>query len=139
MSLGILQGNLLVGVTVGLVATLVLASALNRFGDAMFRRGIAMPYYVGKHRLHHREFLFIGLPAGYGAITTMVLAGYISIVWNLLWTGLAGTILVAVSCLALDLVIDYAKEGGGLGYIHHEIVYCAIPLFAFTEFLKVAL
>lgn len=139
MSLGILQGNLLVGVTVGLVATLVIASALNRFGDAMFRRGIARPYYVGKHRLHHRDFLFIGLPAGYGAITTLVLAGYISIVWNLLWTGLAGTILVAVSCLALDLVIDSVKEGGRLGYIHHEIVYCAVPLYAFTEFLKVAL
>jgi hypothetical protein len=139
MGMGILEGNLFLDVTVGLVATLIIASALNRFGDAMFRRGIARPFYVGGHRLHHRDFLFIGLPAGYGAVTTLLLAGYVNIVWNSLWTGLAGTTLVAASCLALDLVIDYAREGGGLRYLHHEVVYCAVPLYAFSEFIKVAL
>jgi hypothetical protein len=139
MGVGLLQANVFVGVTVGLLVTLIIASALNRFGDAMFRRGIARPFYVGKYRLHHRDFLFVGLPAGYSIVSMLFLTGYVRIVWNLLWTGLFGTILVAASCLALDMVIDYARQGGGLRYIHPEILYLAVPLYAFTEFLKVAL
>lgn len=137
--MGLLQANLFVGVTVGLVATLVLAAALNRFGDAMFRRGIARPFYVAGHRLHHRDALFIGLPTGYGLISTLFLAGYVRIVWGLFWTGLAGMTLVAISCLALDLAMDYVRQGANLRYLHHEMVYCAVPLYAFTEFLKVVL
>ena len=134
-----LEANVYLGVTVGLLVTLILASALNRFGDAMFRRGIARPFYIGRFRLHHRDFLFVGLPAGYAMVSTLFLAGYIRIVWNLLWTGLFGTILVAASCLALDMAIDYARRGGGFRYFHPEILYLAVPAYAFTEFLKVAL
>ena len=136
---GILLTNIYLGVTVGLIVILTIASALNRFGDAMFRRGIARPFYVGKYRLHHRSFLFIGLPAGYAAVSALFLAGYVRVVWNLLWTGLAGTVLVAASCLALDMLIDYARQRGALRYIHPEILYVAVPVYAFTEFLKVAL
>jgi hypothetical protein len=128
--------NLYFGVTVGFFATLAIASALNQFGDAMFRRGVARPFFVGGHRLHHRTFLFAFVPAAYVAISALVLAGFVHIVWSLLWTGLAGTVLVTVDCLMVDLTIDYFRKGRGWGFLRHEIVYCIVPMYAFTAFLR---
>lgn len=128
--------NVYFGLTVGFFATVAIASALNQFGDAMYKRGVARPFFVGRYRLHHRSFLFKALPVGYLIVAAMVMTGYVEIVWSLLWTGLAGTILVAIDCLMVDLTIDYARKGRGLGFLRHEIVYFAIPVYAFSAFLR---
>jgi len=139
MNLGPFDVNIYFGIAVGFFATLVIASALNEFGDAMFRRGVARPFFLGKYRLHHRVFLFVGLPLGYSFLSSLVLVGYIKIVWSLLWTGLAGTMFVAASCLIFDLALDYAHGGAGRGFLHHELIYLAVPAFAFSDFLRLAL
>ena len=132
--------NLYDGVALGFVATLLISSFMNRFGDLMFRKGVARPFYVLGRRLHHKHFLLIFLPTAYGILSFLILAGYIRIVWNLLWTGLAGTLVVAGVCLVLDLALDYAtKTPHGWGIIHHELVYLLIPAYAFTDFLKIVI
>ncbi|MDE1853628.1 MAG: hypothetical protein KGI38_07770 [Thaumarchaeota archaeon] len=139
MSLGPLPLNMYFGIVVGFFATVVVASALNRFGDEMFRRGVARPFFLGRRRLHHRQFLFVVLPAAYAVLSALILAGYVTVVWSLLWQGLAGTVAVGASCLLLDLFVDHARKGGGWGYIHHELIYFAVPAFAFSNFLRLAL
>ena len=131
--------HLLFGVTVGFFTVILVASALDRFGTAMFRRGVARPFFLGRHRLHHRSVLFVGLPIAYVAVSALVLLGYVEIVWSLLWTGLAGTVLVAIDCLMVDLTIDYAWKGRGWGFMKHEIVYFAVPAYAFAAFLRFAI
>jgi hypothetical protein len=131
-------GNLHFGLMVGFVATLAIASALNEFGDEMFKRGVARPFFFGGHRLHHRSFLFIFLPLGYIALSSLILLGYVQIVWNDFWTGIVSTLIIAGVCLLLDLTVDYAKDSGGWGFLHHELIYLAVPAFAFTDFLRLA-
>ena len=128
--------NLQLGILVGFVATLALASVLNRFGDFMFRKGVARPFFFGRYRLHHRRFLFVFLPLGYSLLSALILAGYIQIVWSDFWTGIVSTLVIAGACLSLDLSLDYAKESGGWGFIHHELIYLAVPAFAFSDFLR---
>ena len=120
------------------MATLAAASLLNQFGNTMFRKGVAMPFFIGRRRVHHRHVLFYFLPAAYATLAAMFLAGYIRIVWSLFWTGLVTTFAIAVTCLALDLSIDYIRGTGRWGFLHHELIYLTVPAFAFTEFLKVA-
>ncbi len=133
-----LAGNMYFGIIVGFFATLAFASALDQFGDEMFRRGVARPFFLGRHRLHHRHFLFIVLPLAYVVLSTLVIAGFVQVEASLLWTGLAGTLFVAGSCLVLDLALDYASSSRGWGFIHHELIYLAVPAFAFSDFLKLA-
>ena len=124
---------------IGFVATLEIAVILDRFGDAMFRRGVARPFFVGRYRLHHRRFLFVFLPFGYIILSLLILAGYVVIIWSDFWTGIVGTLLIAASCLLLDLGIDYAKNRGGWGFFHHELIYLAVPAYAFTDFLHLVI
>ncbi len=133
-----LAGNMYFGIIVGFFATLAFASALDQFGDEMFRRGVARPFFLGRHRLHHRHFLFIVLPLAYVVLSTLVIAGLVQVESSLLWTGLAGTLSIAGSCLILDLALDYASSSRGWGFIHHELIYLAVPAFAFSDFLKLA-
>ncbi len=138
MNIGPLEANLQFGIMIGFIATLAIATVLNRFGDAMFRRGVARPFFLGRYRLHHRRFLFVFLPVSYVAISLLVLTGFVLIVWSDLWTGLAATFAIAGACLILDLAVDYARESGGWGYLHHELIYLAVPAFAFTNFLRIS-
>jgi hypothetical protein len=121
---------------IGFIGTLAIAAVVNRFGDAMFRRGVARPFFVGRYRLHHRRFLFGFLPAGYIVLSLLILAGYIEIIWSDFWTGIVSTMLIAASCLFLDMALDYAKESRGWGFVHHELIYLAVPAFAFSDFLR---
>jgi hypothetical protein len=129
-------GPLQAGILAGFAGTLVLSMVLDRFGDVMFKKGVARPFFFGRYRLHHRRFLFVFLPAGYAILSTLILAGYIQIVWSDLWTGIASTLVIGVACLVLDLAVDYAKDSGGWGFVHHELIYLAVPAFAFTDFLR---
>lgn len=130
--------DLYIGITVGFFATLVAASALDKFGDAMFARGVAQPFFVGRYRLHHRLILYRAVPAGYLAIAAMVVTGLVKIRWELIWTGLEGTAILAAACLFLDLTVDYLSRDRGGGPLRHELLYLAVPLFAFSAFLRFA-
>jgi hypothetical protein len=136
MTFGDYPFNLYFGLTVGFFATVAIASAIDKFGDAMFRKGIARPFFVGKYRLHHRSFLFKVVPVAYLAIAALILAGFVKIEWDFFWTGIMGTILVAVDCLLLDLTIDYFRHEKGWGILRHEILYIAVPMYAFSAFLR---
>ena len=131
--------NLSTGIAVGFLATFIIATLVNKFGNLMFRKGVAKPFYIGRYRLHHRTFLLIFLPAAYTSVAFLILAGYVQVEWNLLLTGLQGTFMLGVACLAFDLSLDYLRGGIGRGFLRHEFVYLAIPAFAFSDFLRLAL
>ena len=131
--------NAYIGAMLGFVATLVAASVLNQLGNTMFRKGVAMPFFLGRRRVHHRAVLFRFLPAAYATLAALFLAGYIKIVWSLFSTGLLCTLVIAASCLVFDLCLDYSRGGGRLGFLHHELIYLTVPAFAFSSFLRLAL
>ena len=131
--------NAYIGAMLGFVATLVAASVQNQLGNTMFRRGVAMPFFLGRRRVHHRAVLFRFLPAAYATLAALFLAGYIKIVWSLFSTGLLCTLVIAASCLVFDLCLDYSRGGGRLGFLHHELIYLTVPAFAFSSFLRLAL
>ena len=136
MNLGPLPANIYFGVAVGFGAVLLTASMLNKFGDELFKRGFVKPFFLGKHRVHHQRFLFVILPGGYSLLSFMVLLGLLKIVWSVFWAGLAATMVIGTGCLALDITLDYARGGEGWGFLHHELVYLAIPLFVFTNLVR---
>jgi len=131
-------GNLNFGLVAGFLATLAIASLLNEFGDIMFSKGVARPFFFGRYRLHHRRFLFVFLPMGYSLLSFLIVLGYVQIVWSDLWTGIVTTFVIGATCLLLDLTVDYLQDSWGWGLIHHELIYLAVPAFAFTDFLHLA-
>ncbi|HME19534.1 MAG TPA: hypothetical protein VKF15_07365 [Nitrososphaerales archaeon] len=134
VSLGL---NLYDGIVLGFIATVLIASLFDRFGDAMFRRGVAKPFYILGRRVHHRSLLYVILPCFYALVSLLVLAGYVQIVWGLLWTGIGTTILLAAACTLVDLCLDYASKAHmRRGILHHELIYIVLPAFAFTDFLR---
>ena len=132
-------GNIYFGVLVGFLATVVAALVLNQVGNTMFRKGVAMPFFLGRRRVHHRAVLFYFLPAAYATLVGLFFAGYIRIVWSLFSTGLLCTLVIAASCLVFDLCFDYSRGEVKLGFLHHELIYLTVPAFAFSSFLRLAL
>ncbi len=130
--------NLYEGLAFGFFFTVLLATLLNRFGDVMFRWGVAKPFYIRNHRVHHRTFLFVFLPAAYGLLVLLLQLGVVRIVGRYLWTGLASTFLIGAACLTLDLLWDHQSLWRARwGILHHEFIYVAIPLYAFSNFLRI--
>jgi hypothetical protein len=128
------------GIAIGFFTVIVIASILDKFGDAMFKRGVAKPFYILGHRLHHRHFLMIILPLLYSGLGASIILGYVKIVGRLLWTGLGTTMIVSMACLATDLLLDYRSSGGRkLGLVRHELIYLLIPAYAFAEFLRLVI
>jgi hypothetical protein len=132
-------GKDLFGALLGFFIILAAAMVLDLFGNEMFRKGVAMPFFLGSRRVHHRQVLFYFLPAAYSTIAALFLAGYIKVVWSLFSTGLLCTLVIAASCLVFDLCLDYSRGGGRLGFLHHELIYLTVPAFAFSSFLRLAL
>ena len=130
--------NLNFGLVLGFVVTLAIAPVLNEFGDVMFRKGVARPFFFGKYRLHHKRFLYVFLPVGYALLSLLIALGYVQIIWSDFRTGIAATLVIGAACLLLDLTIDYLQDSWGWGLIHHELIYLAVPAFAFTDFLHLA-
>ena len=132
--------NLEDGIAIGFCTTMLIASMVDKFGDVMFRRGVAKPFYVMGHRLHHRHFLMLILPLIYSGIAALIVAGYVQIVGSLLWNGLGCTLIIAAACLAADLALDYASATGRrLGVVRHELIYLLIPAYAFADFLRLTI
>ncbi len=139
LSLVSIQLNLYDGIALGFFTTVILATLLDKFGDAMFRWGVAKPFYIRGRRLHHRDFLLIGLPVAYASLALLILAGLVRIVWSDLWTGLGTTLVLGAGCMVVDLALDYASSGAVRWRVfHHELIYLVVPAFAFSNFLRLA-
>lgn len=127
------------GAAIGLAAVLILASLVNELGDVMFRRGFAKPFYVKGHRIHHRDVLFILFPAAYTMIVSLILLGFIHVIWGTFWTGIETTLLITAGCFVLDFALDGVSFGTmrEKAILHHEWVYLLIPAYVFTHVLAV--
>ena len=126
------------GVGIGFAAVLTLASLVNELGDVMFKKGFAKPFFIRGKRIHHRDFLFVAFPAAYAAIVSLIMLGFIHIIWGTFWIGIETTLLIAAGCLVLDLTLDgLSRAMREKALLHHEFVYVLIPAYVFTHVLAV--
>ena len=117
---------------------LILASLFDKVGNVMFRKGLAKPFYVRGRRIHHRDVLYFAFPAVYTVIVSLILLGFVHVIWNTFWTGIETTFFIAVGCFLLDLALDgMSLRVREKALLHHEWVYLLIPAYAFTHILVV--
>lgn len=120
----------------GFVVVLCLAVILNKAGDLLYHKGIAKPFYLLGHRLHHRSFLLAIVPVSYAAVATLILLHYMRILWSSFWPSLEFTLFLAGACLAIDLTLDALSSAEKRrALLHHEWVYVLVPAYAFTHLL----
>lgn len=120
----------------GFIVVLLVAAVLNKVGDFLYRKGIAKPFYVKGHRLHHRNVLLIHVPAAYVALAALISLHYLRVLWYSLWPSAEFTLLLVGVCLTIDLSLDVlsSKEVRGT-LLHHEWVYFLLPAYVFTHIL----
>jgi hypothetical protein len=120
----------------GFIVVLSLTAILNKAGDFLYRKGIAKPFYVLGHRLHHRNVLLVLVPASYVVMATLVSLHYVRVLWSTLWPSAEVTFVLAGICLAIDLTLDALSNKEMRGAIlHHEWVYFVVPAYVFTHIL----
>jgi uncharacterized membrane protein YedE/YeeE len=135
-----ISDNLAVGIFIGYTLILSVALLLNKFGDLMFKKGFAKPFYIRGYRIHHRDILLFVLPLVYTVIVFLILVGAVVVVWNYFWDGIETISILAVVCLMVDLLFDkYSTKIKKVLAIPHEILYLSLPLYAFTHFLIILL
>ncbi len=128
----------LLGVVVGFAAVLVLASLFDKVGTVMFRRGMVKPFYVLGRRIHHRGVLYFAFPAIYALVVSLIMLGFIHVIWSAFSTGIETTLAIAVGCFVVDLLLDGVSFGvRDKSFLHHEWIYLLIPAYAFTHVLTV--
>lgn len=130
MTSQVLELRLLAGFVVVVSATLL----LDKFGDYLYHKGIAKPFYVLGYRLHHRSILLSIVPAGYVAVAALIYLHYVRIVWYSFWPDAEITLILAGVCLAFDLAWDaFSSEQKRRAILHHEWVYFLVPVYVFTH------
>ncbi len=123
-----------VGLVAGFFVLLTSTLALNKAGDYLYHWGIAKPFYVLGHRLHHRNVLLTFVPACYAALATLVYLHYVRVLWYSFWPSLEITLLLAAVCLTIDLTFDgLSNAEKRRALIHHEWVYFVVPVYVFTH------
>lgn len=130
----------LLWIPLGFAAVCLFAGLLSSFGDLMYRKGIASPFYVRGHRLHHRPVIMITFPSGYSAVVILALAGYVQIAWGSIVPATATALAIAAGCVVLDLVLD--KHSASLrmeSFLHHEWLYLTVPAVLLTGLLRFVL
>jgi len=133
-----LDQRVYVDVALGFAAVLILASLGNKLGDMMFRRGLAKPFHVRGHRIHHRDVLLLAFPAAYTLVASLILLGFVQVVWSAFWTGIETTFFIAAGCLLLDATMDTVSSAmRERAVLHHEFVYLLIPAYVFTHLVTV--
>jgi hypothetical protein len=125
-----LQIGLLAGFAVVLTSTLVLDKA----GDFFYHKGIAKPFYLFGHRLHHRSVLLSIVPATYLAVASLLYLHYARVLWYSFWSSLEITLFLAAACLTIDMTLDaFSSAETRRALLHHEWVYVLVPAYAFTH------
>ena len=109
---------------------------LNKVGDLLYHKGIAKPFYLLGHRLHHRNFLLALVPAVYVVVATMLYLHYMRILWYSFWPSVEITLFLVGICLTIDLTLDaLSSVEKRRALLHHEWVYVVVPAYAFTHLL----
>jgi len=122
--------RLVAGFCVVISSTLLLDKA----GDYMFHRGIAKPFYLLGHRVHHRKFLLAIVPSAYLAVGTLIYLHYMRVLWSSFWPSVEISLLLAGACLALDFTLDaLSRVDKRRALLHHEWVYVVVPAYVFTH------
>jgi len=120
----------------GFVVVISTTALLNKAGDLLYHKGIAKPFYLLGHRLHHRNFLLALVPAVYVAVAAMVYLHYMRILWYSFWPSVEITLFLAGACLTIDLTLDALSSADKRrALLHHEWVYLLVPAYAFTHLL----
>jgi hypothetical protein len=120
----------------GFIIILSSAAILNKVGDFLYHRGVAKPFYLRGHRLHHRSFLLTIVPASYVVIATLIYFHYVGVMWSSFWPSAEITLLLAATCLTFDLVLDaISNREKRMALLHHEWVYLLVPAYAFTHLI----
>jgi hypothetical protein len=126
----LLELRLLAGFLIVITATLV----LNKAGDVLYHKGIAKPFYILDHRLHHKSFLLALVPTSYVAVATLIWLHYIRVLWYSFWPSLEITLFLAGICLTFDLALDALSNfDKKRALLHHEWVYVLVPAYVFTH------
>jgi hypothetical protein len=127
-----LQLRLLAGFIIIVSSTVV----LNKVGDFLYHKGIAKPFYLFGHRLHHRNFLLALVPATYLAVATLIYMHYARVLWYSFWPSVEITLLLAGICLMVDFTLDAVSNAERTrALLHHEWVYVVVPAYAFTHLI----
>src|SRR5580698_5368862 len=92
-----LQMRLVAGFMIVLASTVT----LNKVGDLLYHKGIAKPFYLLGHRLHHRNFLLALVPATYVTVATLIYFHYVRVLWYSFWPSLEITLFLAGICLTI--------------------------------------
>ena len=109
---------------------------LNKVGDFLYHKGIAKPFYLFGHRLHHRNFLLALVPATYLAVATLIYMHYARVLWYSFWPSVEITLLLAGICLMVDFTLDAVSNAERTrALLHHEWVYVVVPAYAFTHLI----
>ena len=127
-----LQLRLMAGFIIVVSSTVV----LNKVGDFLYHKGIAKPFYLFGHRLHHRNFLLALVPATYLAVATMIYMHYARVLWYSFWPSVEITLLLAGICLMVDFTLDaISSVEKNRALLHHEWVYVVVPAYVFTHLI----
>jgi hypothetical protein len=119
---------------VGFVVVLSSTITLNKAGDYLYHWGIAKPFYLFGHRVHHRNFLLAIVPASYATLAALVYLHYMRVLWYSFWPSLEITLLLAAVCMTIDLTFDAISSAGRTrALLHHEWVYFVVPAYVFTH------
>ena len=94
--------RLIAGFVIVVSSTLI----LNKAGDYFYHKGIAKPFYVRGYRIHHRNFLLALVPGTYVALATLIYLHYVRVLWGSFWPSAEFTLVLAGTCLAIDLAWD---------------------------------
>ena len=120
----------------GFIVVVASTAVLNKVGDVLYHRGIAKPFYLLGHRLHHRNVLLALVPGVYVLVATMLYLHYMRILWYSFWPSAEITLFLVGICLAIDLTLDaLSTVEKRRALLHHEWVYVLVPAYAFTHLL----
>ena len=118
----------------GFALILFSSALLNKAGDFFYHKGVARPFYVLGHRLHHKSVLQALVPVSYVAVASMVYFHYLRVLWYSFWPSLEITVLVAGACVASDMILDYVTNSEKrTALLHHEWLYLIVPVYALTH------
>jgi hypothetical protein len=122
----------------GFIIVVSSTAVLNKVGDLLYHKGIAKPFYLMGHRLHHRNFLLALVPATYVAVATLLYLHYARVMWYSFWTSVEITLFLAGICLTIDLTLDaISSVDTKRALLHHEWVYVVVPAYVFTHLIAI--
>jgi hypothetical protein len=126
--------RLQIGLALGFVVVLCSTFLLDKAGDYFYRKGIAKPFYLFGHRLHHRHVLASIVPASYVVVAGLLYVHYARVLWASFWPSLEITLFLAGACLTIDMTLDaLSAVEKKRALLHHEWVYVLVPAYAFTH------